>query len=377
MSKTNKNKEALDQLYDMVIKDASAGAKPNNISGVPGADTNYQSVAESNEKTDKNSVGADKLKPQEHSQKPQTDPSTPVKAGNEVDPPVAAPAPVVETPKTAAEAPAVTAPVVEASSGDVAKLATELLAAIEKMSAAAKPNAISGVPGKDTAFQSVSPKTETTDKNSVGADKLKPQEHSQKPSTDASKPVAKAAGEVAAEVTSADVDKVASYELGRQLAEAIMKQAQANELEMVKAAGRRDFEMLVAQASQELEAQGRQQYNQNSTVKTASFDKEAEEKMAEEAGAAAFQEMLKQAKYEYAITELNKQTEELKAKVASLALEKEAADKAAKAAVDAKEAYIASKLAEEREEQKFAAWSNHTAETLMTRLKAELLKGNA
>src|SRR4051812_44636159 len=91
MSKVNnKNKEVLDQLYSMVVKEASAtatkeaasaNAKPNNISGVPGSDTNFQSVSEGTESTDKNNVGAEKLKPQNYEQKPATDESAPVKDG--------------------------------------------------------------------------------------------------------------------------------------------------------------------------------------------------------------------------------------------------------------------------------------------------------
>lgn len=375
MSKVNnKNKEVLDQLYSMVVKEAaSANAKPNNISGEPGKDTNFQSVSEGTETTDKNNVGADKLKPQNYEQKPQTDESTPVKASEEKPEAAAVEPKKEEAPKVAAEAPkAEEKPAAEATPTEVAKLASDLLAAIEKMSGAPKPNNISGVPGKDTHFQSVSDKTEKTDKNNVGADKLKPQDYSQKPATDPSKPVAKAAEAPVADVTAEDVDKVASYELGKQLAEAIFKQAQANELEQIKIAGRRDFELLVAQASQELQAQ-----DQKPAEKTASVDKEAEEKQAEEAGAEAFQDMLKTARYEYAITELNTEVESLKAKVASLEQEKLAAEKKAKEAVDAKEAFIAQKAAEEREAQKMAAWSEHTVDAVMQRLKTELFKGNA
>lgn len=366
MSNINKNKAVLEQLHEMVTKEASAGAKPTNISGEPGKDTNFQSVADSNEKTDKNSVGADKLKPQDYAQKPATDPSTPVKAGGAE--PVEGEKPVVVETAPAVKA-AEVAPVA-ASSDELSKMATDLLAAIEKMSGAAKPTGITGAPGKDTNFQSVSTKVEHTDKNNVGADKLKPQDYSQKPSTDPSKPVAKAAGEEV--VTPVDVDKVASYELGKQLAEAIFKQAEANALEQIKTAGRRDFELLVAQASQELETKSAQ-----NTVKVASVNKEAEEKQAEEAGAAAFQEMYKQAQYEYAINELSKENEQLKIKAAAIEQEKIAAEKKAKEAVDAKEAYIASKLAEERESQKLAAWSEHTVDAVMARLKSELLNKNA
>lgn len=291
MGKLTKHAEVLTQLHSLVKKQAEEAQK--NISGTPGTETKPESIKAEHETTDNNSVGPDN-NPQGYHQKPSEDPSTPV-------------AKTAET------------------------LGTEILNLIRKHAEAQ--DTVSGEPGKDTNPESISEKNETVDKNEAKPESNTPQTTGdQKPSSDKSEPVAKAAEETKEEEKKEEAkeekkeekkdediadlaNKVASYELGRQFCAALLKAASAepSEAELMKQAGRRDLDLLIAQAAQELETET------------------GAEKQAEEAGAAYFEEILKEA----ALNEAIKENEELKAKVAELStkvdetLSKEAQEKKA------------------------------------------------
>jgi hypothetical protein len=267
MGKLTKHAEVLTQLHSLVKKQAEEAQK--NISGVPGDDTKPESIKEEHETTNKNSVGPEN-NPQGYSQKPSSDPSEPV-----------------ASPKTAES------------------LGNEILDLIRKHADAQ--DSVSGEPGKDTNPEKIDAKTETTDKNSVGPEKNTPQTTGeQKESTDESKPVASAKSAEVDELAS----KVASYELGRQFCAALLKAASEtseDESKLAKEAGRRDLDLLIAQAAQDLTG-----------------DEEPTVKQAEAQGAAYFEEMLKQAALDQAIEE----NKALKAKVAEIS-SKEAAEQQA------------------------------------------------
>ncbi len=275
MARLTKKAEILSTLHSLVEKEAKA---QTDISGKPGVDTNITSISDETETTDKNAVGADKQNDkQKYEQKPSTDPSEPV---------------------------------AKAASVDVEKLAADILAQIEAKTAIKEATAqtdISGKPGADTNITSISDETETTDKNAVGADKQNDkQKYEQKPSTNPSEPVAK---------TAEELSKEASFKLGEDFAAALIKkaaavkqaEAQTRNAEMLKEAGRRDFEVLIQQAALE--------------IKTAKEKEEQMNKQAEEYGAFVFDQMLKQAQLEAALEE----AQSLRAKLAEYqAFEKEA-----------------------------------------------------
>jgi hypothetical protein len=254
MAKLTKHAEVLNQLHSMVKKQAEEAQK--NISGAPGDDVKAVSVGDEHENVNKNSVGPENVA-QGVSQKPSDDPSEPV-----------------ASPKTAES------------------LGAEILDIIRKSAEAQ--SSVTGKPG-DVKSESVDDKHEKVDKNAVKPENNTPQEYEQKPSSDSSEPVAKAkkASDAKSEVEELAA-KVASYELGRQFCAALLKiaseQTAPDEAELMKQAGRRDFDLLIAQAAENLE----------SNTKVSSEDSE---KQAEAAGAAYFDEVLKQAALEEAIQE--------------------------------------------------------------------------
>ena len=276
MAKLTKKAEILNQLHALVNKEAALAQ--TDVSGKPGVDTKVTSVSESTETTDKNSVGPEKLNnEQKYKQKPATDESTPVASVKSAD--------------------------------DISKMANDILDSIgAKLKEAEAQTNISGKPGKDTKITSVSDSTETTYKNNIGPEKLNnEQSYEQKPSTDSSEPVkAKKAEENV---------KEASYQLGAAFCEALVKRAaeikQAEEnnanLELMKQAGRRDFETLIANAAQQL--------------KVAEAVEAQKMQKAAELGAQAFDALVKQAEFEAAQEEIH----QLRTKLAEYAaIEKEA-----------------------------------------------------
>jgi len=278
MGKLTKHAEVLTQLHSLVKKQAEEAQK--NISGAP-QEVKSESIKEENEDTNKNSVGPENV-PQGISQKPSDDTSAPTKAA--------------------------------------ADLGAEILKLIRKEAEA------TGVPGKDTNPESIDEKHEKVDKNKVKADCNTPQTTGeQKPSTDASAPTENAKS---AEEVSELASKVASYELGRQFCAALLKAAsvdsQADESSILKEAGRRDFDNLIAQADEEI-----------ANEQSEDLSKQAEDE-AEASGAAYFETVLKQA----ALDEALQENEQLKAKLAEFSQyieqvnTKEAAEQQAQYAVE-------------------------------------------
>ena len=271
MGKLTKHAEVLTQLHSLVKKQAEEAQK--NVSGVPGNDVKSESIKDENETTNKNSVGPENLA-QGYSQKPSSDASEPV-----------------------------------ASAKTAETLGSEILELIRKH--ADVQDSATGEPCKDTKPEKINEKHETVNKNEVGADKNTPQTTGeQKESKDGSKPVASAKSAAEVEELAA---KVASYELGRQFCAALLKAAAAPEQDervLAKEAGRRDLDLLIAQAAQDLTP--------------------AQEKQAEAEGAAYFEELLKQAALEQAVEENNS----LKSKLAEIEFI-ETAEKQAQEAVAA------------------------------------------
>lgn len=238
MAKLQKHAQILDQLHSMVKKQAEEAQK--NISGAPGADVKAVSVGDEHESYNKNSIGPDNV-PQGYHQKPSDDSSEPLAKA-----------------KTAND------------------LGAEILNIIRKQADAQ--DSASGQPG-DVVSESVGDDKEKTNKNAVKPENNK-QDYGQKGSSDSSEPLASAKK---AEVE-ALAAKVASYDLGRQFCAALLKAASEDsytEADLMKEAGRRDFDMLISQAAEELR-----------------HDEQYEKQAAEEAGAADFDEILKQAAYD-------------------------------------------------------------------------------
>jgi len=188
MATLQKNAQVLNQLRSMVSANTKEASVQSTVSGVPGKDTKITSVSDSADTTDKNGVGADKLK-QEYGQKPSTDSSAPAKTAS-----------------------------------DIAALGAAIIADLNKVAEGVGQAAVVGEPGKDTKITSVSDKTETTNKDGVGADKNDPQSYKQEAAkTDAPAEQAKTAQELA---------KVAQDELGRQLAVAVIGSLQQKQEKM-------------------------------------------------------------------------------------------------------------------------------------------------
>lgn len=357
MTKSAKNKEILQQLHDLVTK--TAGAPKPVATGVPGKEPDSAAVSTKHDTVNQNAVGPEGNTPQKHDQKPSTDPAKPTggkKAEDETAPAAAKEAaaeatPAAEKTEKAAEAtPA--APAAEANTS-VEKLGRDIMEMIQKF---ANNPVATGLPGKEPAQVSVSEKHDHVDQNSVKPENNNPQSHGQKPASDPAVPVAHAK-------SAEETEKAASYALGQLWGELVIKQAYDQQLEQIKEAGRRDFEVLVAQAAEQMKSASKQ------TEKTAADA----EKQAEAEGAAAFQNLYKQAQIEQALGQIIAQNEALAAKVASF--EKEAAAKEAehKAALAAKQAELDRRDAEEREQQKFAQFASLIENRIMDRMRTEVL----
>ena len=295
MAKLTKHAEVLQQLHTMVKKQAEEAQK--NVSGRPGGDVKSVSVSDEHDTTNKNSVGPENVA-QGYHQKPSDDSSEPLSGS-----------------KTAND------------------LGSEILDIIRKQGEAQ--DTVTGKPGDV--------KSESTDEHKTDKNKVKPesnsQDYKQKPSTDSSKPLASSKKAEVEELAA----KVASYELGRQFCAALLKtaaeQQTPNEFELMKEAGRRDFDMLIAEAAENLE------------------NSEAQEKQAEAQGAEYFDELVKQAAYEETVA----QNQQLAAKLAeyeAYVKQAEESQYAQYAAIQAQEQQV--KLAES------------VADIVLSRLKSEM-----
>ncbi len=305
MAKLSKKAEIIEKLHELVGKQAEekqANAQ-SKVVGKPGADTDYTRVSDGTETTDKNNVGPEHLNSdQGYEQKPSSDGSEPSKA------------------KTAADLAAEVLNIVN----------TKIAEAKAQEKQAKAQEGIVGLPGKDTTYERVSDATETTDKNNVGPDKLNGEQgYKQEPSKSKDEP--SKATKTAAEIQTM-AEKIASYELGKQLAETLLKQAgeqqTQDQTEILKEAGRRDFDVIIAQAAAELEHKQAAEYQQALAIK-----------QAEDLGARAFDDLYKQAQLQ-AIAEDNNQ---LKAKVAELSQVKQQEQE--KIASEQREAELAQKVA--------------------------------
>lgn len=398
MTKIAEHKEFLNTLRTMINKQANGPT----ATGKPGADTHFTAVDPKHDKVDKNNQGRPEKNPQDVSQKPATDSSEPSKPKHAEETPAAvetkeAQAKTSQMPDTAksekaAEAPAkveqkiatetekveekqAAAPAPEAkveekqaatpvpdANTKLAALATDLQNMLAEMQKQANGPTATGKPGADTHFTAVDAKHDTVDKNKQGRPEKNPQEVSQKPATDSSEPSKPKHAEE-------EVEKLASFELGRQFARAMWKTAQENVQAQVKTAGRRDFEQLIAQAAAELEQQESEKQG------AALFDElYTNEKQAEEAGAQAFNELYKLAQYEYALGIAKQAEEQLNVKLAAEQAAREAAEKraaAVAAALAEKEAALNEKIAAEKRAAEMNAWANVIMDGVVDRLQRE------
>ena len=294
MAKLTKHAEVLQQLHTMVKKQAEEAQK--NVSGKPGGDVKSVSVSSEHETTNKNSVGPENVA-QGYHQKPSDDSSEPL-AGS----------------KTASD------------------LGTEILDIIRKQAEAQ--DSVTGKPG-DVKSESVD--EHKADKNSVKPENNE-QDYKQKESKDESKPLASAKKAEVEELAA----KVASYDLGRQFCAALLKTAaeqQPDELELMKEAGRRDFDVLIAQAAENLETA------------------EAQEKQAEAQGAAYFDDLVKHAAYQDAVA----QNQQLAAKLAEY-----------EAYIKQAEDYQYAQLAAVQAEEQQVKLAESVAAIVLEKLKSEM-----
>ena len=314
MAKLTKHAAVLTQLHSMVKKQAEEAQK--NISGVPGGDVKSVSVSDEHETTNKNSVGPENVA-QGYHQKPSDDSSEPL-----------------------------------AGSKSASDLGAEILDLIRKQADAQ--SSVDGGPNTNNA-ESVSDEQEKVDKNAVKPQNNK-QDYSQKDSTDSSKPLATAKSASEVEDLAA---KVASYELGRQFCAALLKAAGAqedhDEIALMKEAGRRDFDLLIAQAAEELDGSEKQaELEEAEAAGYAYFDevveKQAALEEAEAAGAAHFESILKQA----ALEEAAEENEQLKAKLAEY------------------ENFFKQAEAEQASEAYQAKLASSVADTVLGKLKTEM-----
>jgi hypothetical protein len=419
MAKIQKHAEFMDTLHSMITKEATAG----KATGKPGHDTHYTSVSKETEHVDKNKEGKPEHNPQEFKQEKSTDASDPTKTHKEAGTPeensyLAHKHEVIEkamgkpeakneikveekkAEKTPHHLPDTASPAMakqeahteikqyagknKEASEKLAELGSQLLAAISEMNKQATAGEASGKPGHDTHYTSVSKETEHVDKNKEGKPEHNPQEFKQEKSTDASDPTKthKSANEL-------ELDKEASFELGRQFARAFLSTKVASETNIYKEAGRRDFEALIATAAAELEKEEAMAKKQEAAEpakteqpehKTASEYAEYQIKQAEEAGAQAFYDLLKQANEEQQANQVKLAYEQRYAQVeqryaqgyAQVLNEKQAIEKYAQQLshkLASQEAAMQKQAEEAALDNKFAQWGGRVVDEVISRLK--------
>jgi hypothetical protein len=320
MAKLQKHAEVLSQLHSMVKKQAAEAQK--SVTGAPG-DVKSKSVSDEHEHTDKNSVGPENVA-QSYSQKPSDDPSEPL-----------------------------------AKSKTATDLGAEILDIIRKQAEAQ--DSVTGAPG-DVTSESVDDKHEKIDKNSVKPESNS-QNYKQKGSTDSSKPLANAKKADVSDLAA----KIASYNLGREFCAALLKTAglqnapQENELHLLKQAGRRDCDAMIAQAAEALENHSQQQVKQAELQ--GAYDCDAvlnqynQVKQAQLQGAVDCDNLIKSASLQL----ISSENEQLKAKVAEY-------ESLIKQAQDEYQVEAYSQMAQEQQ-QKLA---QEVATTVLNQLKSEV-----
>ena len=387
MAKITKHAAFLEQLHTMVTKEATAG----KATGKPGGDTHPVSVSKETEHVDKNKEGHPEHNPQEFKQEKAKDPSDPTKAGHKSAEETPAPeaAKTAEEVKEAAltlpntakaekatEAPNKVeqkeAPVKKAEDlsthEKLAELGKQLLEAVDTLNKQATAGTATGKPGADTHYTSVNPKHDHVNKNEEGHPEHNPQEFKQEKAKDESDPTKthKAAEE------QAELDKEASFALGRTFARTFLASKTAASVDLYKEAGRRDFETLIAQASAELDQEA-----PKAAAPATPVVKQAEEandeylqiKQAEEAGAQAFYAMYKQAQEEEQANQIKLAFEQ---RVNAILAEKTTAEKRAEdlsAKLAAHEVTMQKQAEEARLDAKLATWGGRIVEETIARLK--------
>ena len=393
MAQIKKHAEFLDALHTMVTKEANAGT----ATGKPGADTHYTEVSKETEKVDKNKEGHPEHNPQEFKQEKAHDASDPTKTHKAAE--EAAPTPELDKEAKAkkevavpmlpdtkpAEAAKIEAPTTvtqheakkvaeekveekpvekTATNEKLAQLGNQLLEAINEINKQATAGKATGKPGADTHYTEVSKETEKVDKNKEGHPEHNPQEFKQEKAKDESDPTKT---HKAAEAT--ELDKEASFELGRQFARAFLSTKTATEANIYKEAGRRDFEALIAQAAAELEQEDVMKPKVVKQAAAPQVDEELQIKQAEEAGAQAFHAMLKQAQDEEQANQVKLAIEQ---HINKLTIEKTAAETKANelaAKLAEKDAAIEKQAEEAKLDAKFAQWGGRVVEEVISRLK--------
>jgi len=383
MAKITQHEEFFDKLSGMLNKEAAAGT----ATGKPGADTHYTSVSKENEHVDKNKEGHPEHNPQEFKQEPAKDKSNPTKKTAEEEAAEATKEAkkkeIVEqalpdtTPaeKAKEEAPGKVEQKLasdNSTNDKLNKLGEELLKAINELKKEGTAGTATGKPGADTHYTSVSKEHEHVDKNKEGHPEHNPQEFKQEPAKDKPNPTKKTAEEL-------DLDKEASFELGRQFARAFLSTKTAED-NVYKEAGRRDFEALIAEAAAELEQEQPQvrptvQTKQAAVINEDTTNEDTTQvKEAEEAGAQAFYALMKQAQEEEKSNQVKIAFEQ---KINTILSEKAMAEKRAEelaSKVSKYETDMAKQAEEIKLDAKFAEWGGRVVESVISRLKTESVK---
>lgn len=391
MAKVNDSQgQILDKLQSMIMKKAEEA----RASGVPGKDTNYQSVSKDTDKVDKETAGSPEKHTQGYKQDASTDGSKPVAS----EKPALTNAPGQHPPegtKSASELGREILAMINSKKAEdeaAEKVAKETettkvtFAQAEAKMAEDKAAAIaSGVPGKDTHYTSVSKGTDHVNKEQAGSPEKHTQGYKQKPAKDCCEPAASekesltdAPGQHPPGKSKKGEDEYAqsqAYEVGRALAVEMLKRASTQTSDMQKEAGRRDFEQLIAEAAAKIEEEA-----QAEKVGADLFDElYAQEKQAESAGSDAFYSLFKQAQYEYTINKLAADREELATCLVAETTKNEKIAKEAElnktAAVKA-ETELSKRAEEEKENQKMANMVALLRSEVINGLKHEILQAN-
>jgi len=393
MPKITKHAEFLDTLRNMVTKEGSTAGQ---ATGVPGHDTHPASTSESTEHVNKNEEGHPEHNPQGYKQEKGKEGPLHVGKNAEdvnttskgfVDTGAAKPGTAIDSTceQTSAKKANEEKP---AENHKLAELGQLLLDTIQNMQTkeGATAGKATGVPGKDTHPASTSDSTEHVNKNKEGHPENNPQGYKQEKGKEG--PLHVKASEEAT-----DIDKQASFELGRQFCRSFLQANTTTQQDMYKDAGRKDFETLITQAAAELDQKNAQEQgqlaekqaeeagvrdfytvaNQMAQTKQASalYDEQYAEKQAEEAGAQTFHAMMKQAQDEYQANQVKQAFEQ---QLVAIHNEKVAAEQKAaefQAQLLERDTTIQKKAEEEKRAQEFHTWGNYVVEQVMEKLRSE------
>jgi hypothetical protein len=315
MAKLNKHASVVDQIQNLVRKQASG---KESVVGTPGADTKPESIP-----TATNTINKNEVKPEnntnEFKQEPSKEEAGKVVSDNSVK-----------------------------SAGDLKKLSEEIHSLITKYSEGQE--TVVGTPGADTKQESVPADTNTVAKNEVKPEKNE-NEFKQEPSKEEAGKVVSDA-KIAAVVNEKLAQKIAAYNLGAELIVDLLKSSgyiekSASEKAFLKEAGRRDFDELITQMASEIKV----------ASPTVTSEPVINEKVAEEAGAAYFDNLYKSASDNV----LLEKVATLEQEISKITTEKTAEEKA-------KEAQLAKVAAEKAD----AEHAEKIASLVLTQLESKL-----